>query len=78
MSDPKLPIGTNYCKCTSCGHYFGGVAAFDLHRRGTADRACFDPAVIADKEGRLLLSLNAKGYWVRDTRGAFVKEGQEQ
>ena len=65
MHDTMLPPNTNYCKCTVCGEYFGGVGGFDLHRRGTVDRCCLPPSMIADKEGRLLLRMNEKGYWVQ-------------
>lgn len=64
MKDPKLPVGTNYCKCSACGEYFGGVSGFDLHRRGTEDRACLPPSQVANKEGKSLLRLNERGYWV--------------
>lgn len=64
-SDPKLPVGTNYCKCSACGAYFGGVAGFDKHRRGVyPDRVCLPPSQVADKKGRPLLRLNERGYWV--------------
>lgn len=65
IHDRRLSAGTNFCKCSACGAYFGGVAAFDLHRRGKADRSCLPPSVIADRHGRPLLKLNAKGFWVR-------------
>ena len=66
VSDPKLPVGTNYCKCSACGHYFGGATAFDLHRRGEyPDRACLAPSDVANKENKPLLRLNDRGYWVR-------------
>ena len=67
--DPMLPVDTNFCKCSACGEYFGGVGAFDLHRVGRVgsdrDRACLAPSVVADKKNRPLLNLNKKGYWVR-------------
>ena len=65
MSDPKLPVGTNYCKCASCGEYFGGVRGFELHRQGQGgDRSCLAPSRVANKEGKPLLRLNERGYWV--------------
>ena len=33
QADPKLPIGTNKCKCAACGEYFLNVKAFEYHRR---------------------------------------------
>ena len=67
QSDVKLPPGTNFCKCGSCGSYFGGVGAFDLHRYGNSkDRACLPPSEVSDGQNRPLLRLNDRGYWVRD------------
>lgn len=34
FSDPKLPHGTNRCKCVACGLYFSSVWTFDRHRVG--------------------------------------------
>ncbi len=43
-----------------------GVRAFDIHRVGPGvDRRCLAPSGMADRQGRPLLTLNAKGYWVR-------------
>ena len=28
----ELKNGTNYCECTACGLFFGGVSTFDQHR----------------------------------------------
>lgn len=41
-SDPRLPIGTNYCKCSACGEVFGGSSGFEFHRVGEfeGDRRC--------------------------------------
>ncbi len=62
----KLPPGTNRCLCASCGHYFGGVTAFDMHRVGPAsERACLAPGGVSDGHNRPLLKLNKYGYWVR-------------
>lgn len=66
QSDPRLPVGKNYCKCSACGHYFGGVFAFDLHRVGNANaRKCVNPQSLASKYGEPVLFLNERGYWVR-------------
>ena len=65
MHDKKLPPGTNYCKCSACGEYFGGVRGFELHRVGPADeRSCLPPARVSDSKNRPLLKRNNKGYWV--------------
>ena len=61
-SDPMLPIGTNRCRCSDCGEYFGGVGAFDLHRK---KYACVPPAAVANKKNQPLLRKNERGYWVR-------------
>ena len=61
--DPKLPVGTNRCKCSGCGSYFGGVGSFDVHRQGPADdRRCLARAAMSDKG----LRVNAQGVWVRE------------
>jgi predicted anti-sigma-YlaC factor YlaD len=66
MSDPKLTIGSNYCKCPACGEYFTNVANFDMHRRGDATaRECINPAELVTKTGKRRLTLNARGYWSR-------------
>jgi hypothetical protein len=62
MRDPKLPLNTNFCKCSSCGEYFGGAAGFDRHR---VDHACIPPSAVIDKHGKQELKLNERGYWVR-------------
>ena len=66
MADPKLPVGTNYCKCSACGEYFTNVGTFDMHRRGEATaRECIEPAALLKKDGSARLTLNARGYWAR-------------
>lgn len=54
-SDPRLPTGTNYCRCSVCGEYFGGVNGFERHR---VNFTCVDPTTHG-------LVLNSRGYWVR-------------
>ena len=67
----KLPIGSNRCFCASCGAYFGGVRAFEMHRDGPAgDRRCLAPSGMSDRHGQPLLTLNEQGYWVRQYREA--------
>ena len=74
--DPKLPVGTNLCKCSGCNEYFGGVASFDLHRvvgsGAGRDRACLPPSEVADKHNRPVLRLNDRGYWVRSFVGGSL------
>lgn len=65
-SDPMLPPYSNFCQCSECGEYFGGVSTFDLHRRGKVDRFCLPPSEVTDKEGNTLLRKNDRGYWVRN------------
>ena len=61
-SDPKLPIGSNFCKCGGCGAYFGGVTSFDLHRK---KGSCVPPSEVSDRQNERVLRLNDRGYWVR-------------
>ena len=65
-SDPMLPPYSRFCKCASCGEYFGGVGTFDLHRRGKRERRCLSPSEVTDRQGNRVLRKNEKGYWVRD------------
>ena len=65
QADPKLPPCTNHCQCTACSEYFGGVGAFDLHRRGKTVRSCLPPGEVADRHKCPSLRLNNRGYWVR-------------
>jgi len=68
--DPKLPVGTNYCLCSACGEYFGGVRAFELHRVGpAAKRSCLHPSRVSNGKNRPLLRLNKRGYWVGTYKG---------
>ena len=67
INDPKLKPGTRFCKCPTCGRYFGGVKGFDMHRVASGvGRICLDPAALLDKHGKRLLWLNDRGYWVSD------------
>lgn len=62
----KLPPNTRYCRCAACGSLFGGVFSFDLHRTGPADeRTCMAPSAMLDKQGRPVMKLNQRGFWVR-------------
>lgn len=66
-SDPKLPPGTNFCLCSACGRYFGGVNGFERHR---VKFQCVDPATIG-------LELNPRGYWVRPAPKVAAVHGGE-
>ncbi len=37
-SDPKLKIGSSFCRCSPCGEYFKSERAFARHRVGAFDR----------------------------------------
>ena len=70
MSDPMLPPYKNFCKCSGCGEYFGGVQAFEKHRVGVrgrveGERACLAPSKVSNKKGEQVLHLNNRGYWVQ-------------
>jgi uncharacterized C2H2 Zn-finger protein len=70
-SDPKLPLGSCFCRCPECGEYFASETSFDLHRTGShqkRERACFAPIEVRDKHSRPMLRLNEKGYWVLTIR----------
>ena len=63
-SGPKLPVGTNLCRCPTCHEFFGGVGAFECHRTGgheNRDRACLGRSAMPGAG----LQLNSRGYWVR-------------
>ncbi len=59
-SDPMLPPGSGFCKCTLCGLYFKNVRAFGKHRVGPGgDRRCM-PRAGCREAG---LELDSRGYW---------------
>jgi hypothetical protein len=62
-SDPKLPTGSNRCRCGACHRYFSSVASFDAHRVGDGDaRRCLpEPEMLARG-----MVVNDKGYWVTE------------
>ena len=60
-SDPKLPIGSNRCRCSGCARYFSSVASFDAHRVGDGDaRRCLSDREMTSRG----MAINEKGYWV--------------
>ena len=61
--DPRLPIGTNYCKCSSCGEYFTGEKAFTRHRvRKDQQVSCLPPVDMSER-GFYPVSRGAFTYW---------------
>lgn len=60
MSDPKLPFGSNKCRCDACGEYFFSIGAFDMHREGPyAKRFCIGRPAMIEKG----MSLSDSGHW---------------
>ena len=48
----KVPLGSNFCYCPSCGEFFSGAAGFDHHRAGehaAGTRHCVNPAEVGMK-----------------------------
>lgn len=70
MSDPKLPHGTKYCKCTVCGEYFKSPSSFDAHRvMGICDDQCESVRCKNIKEmAGAGMSINGRGYWIVEKR----------
>lgn len=72
-NDPMLPGGTDRCRCTVCGEYFGGSGTFALHRVGGwkdhgKDRRCLSVAEMTE----LGWLHNVTGHWIRGKRPASV------
>jgi len=70
-SDPKLPVGSNRCRCSGCGRYFSSVASFDAHRLGDGEsRHCLsEPAMRARG-----MVVNEKGYWATSAWDGVAQE----
>jgi hypothetical protein len=61
-ADPKLPIGSGYCRCPKCGEYFLSEAAFSAHRRGDEnDRHCLAAEDMNDRG--MVLVARQNGYY---------------
>lgn len=76
--DAQLPPGSNYCRCSACGLYFGGEHTFLQHRVGQyPDRRCLAPSAMTDEHGRPRLVLNDRSYWVRPFRKAVGNQGSQ-
>lgn len=70
MSDPKLPPGTNYCKCAACGEYFNSVYSFDMHRKYGE---CLSVPAMNGKG----MQINARGYWISRARQPVTHDLQK-
>jgi hypothetical protein len=65
--DPMLPAGTDRCRCTACGLYFGSSYGFDQHRTGPyPGRRC---RTVEELRARGW-SINASGHWTTSKRPA--------
>lgn len=69
-ADPKLPPGTNYCRCGACDLYFKSPSAFDMHR---VDGACLSEAEMVAKG----MSLNERGYYVTQAWSEQIPLGKD-
>lgn len=66
-SDRLLPRGTDKCKCSTCGFYFGSTYAFDRHRKGgVGSRTCMAERDLAISGWRQ----DANGHWRTPARTA--------
>jgi hypothetical protein len=55
--------GLSRCHCSGCHRTFGGVRAFDLHRRPRGRHgSCVDPAILTTGAGAPLL-IQRNGIW---------------
>jgi len=72
-ADPRLPPGSNFCRCSVCGEHFLNVRAFDLHRVGeydpNGDRRCM-PTPRMESAG---LERDPRGYWRLPKREAPIR-----
>lgn len=72
--DPKLPHGTDKCRCMTCGEYFNSTFAFDAHRIFTSKEAvqAKDYARRACLSGEAMrargMAISATGHWVTAPR----------
>ena len=71
MSDPKLRIGANFCKCTACGKYFNSEYPFGKHRRGGE---CLTVEEMLKKG----FSLNEKDYWISSNQPNGVRGASKE
>lgn len=69
-ADPKLPPGTNYCRCGACGEYFKSVSGFDMHR---IDSGCLTRAEMLARG----MSVNERGYFVTQAWSEQVPLGRD-
>ena len=74
FSDDKLRPGANRCRCATCGEYFNGEKAFDMHRIGEY------PTKLGQKSTRRCrtwkemiergMVKSADGYWITEAMRA--------
>lgn len=80
MTDPRLGIGTNHCKCPICSEYFTTEGNYEMHRRTVSRnpyrRVCLNPGTLTNRKGKARLRLNAKGLWA-SAEGAYMPGGRE-
>ncbi len=72
-SDPMLPPGSGFCKCTLCGLYFKNVRAFGKHRVGPGGDRRRMPRAVCREAG---LEPDSRGYWrlpKQEFRGVHLK-----
>jgi hypothetical protein len=67
---PRLPGGSDRCRCAACGAYFNSTRAFERHRVGpyrqfndppdAPDRRCLSEAEMTARG----MAKNRTGFWV--------------
>lgn len=66
MTDPRLPVGSGFCLCSSCGEYFVNDRAFERHRiavPGIRSFAACIPVEALIRKGFQKLELKNNWYW---------------
>jgi hypothetical protein len=73
--DPKLPLGSDKCRCMACGLYFNSTFAFDGHRIGRIglDRRCRT----GDQLKALGWCLSSTGHWITEARDLGAARANE-
>jgi hypothetical protein len=67
-ADPKLPLGTRFCKCAECGEYFESDSTFQRHQhRGRKDGGRVRCYTAAELLARGLMQ-NEEGRWTSKKR----------
>jgi len=60
------------CHCAKCHRHFGGVAGFDMHRKGGE---CVDPATLLTEKGKPRLVYRTSGLSVTSSSGVTSTGG---